>query len=193
MNIMIIPEDFPKDRYVLEPIIRAMFKYLKKPMAKVEVCGSPRLRGIHQALKTERIKEIIDQYKYYVDVFLLIVDRDGVKDRRKNLDKLEEFAKRHVSNHHHFLAENAWQEVEVWALVGHELPKGWDWKEIRRKSNPKEAYFEPFVKTRNLLDEPGGGRKTLAEESARKYQSVKKRCPEDIGALEEKIRAILRG
>ena len=56
-----------------------------------------------------------------------------------------------------FLAENAWQEVEVWVLAGHDLPSDWVWNAVREEPNPKEIYFEPFAKLRNVLDEPGQG------------------------------------
>ena len=85
-----------------------------------------------------------------------------------------------------FVAENAWQEVEV-CLAGHDLPKEWKWQAIRSEVNPKEAYFEPFARQRGVIDLPAQGRKMLAREAARNYKRVHDRCPEDVVALEDRL------
>ena len=77
MNILVIPEDFRKDQYMLKPIISAMLAKLEKPRAKVKVCQDPLLGGVSEALKWERIEEIIDQYRGMFNLFLLCLDRDG--------------------------------------------------------------------------------------------------------------------
>lgn len=86
-----------------------------------------------------------------------------------------------------FIAENAWQEIEVWVLAGHNLPNNWNWQTIRQEIHPKETYFEPFAKQRNVLDTPGEGRKPLAEEAAKRYERIYQLCPEDIQNLEARI------
>lgn len=40
MNVLVIPEDFRKDQYMLKPIIEAMLK-AKGKMVKVRVCQDP--------------------------------------------------------------------------------------------------------------------------------------------------------
>jgi hypothetical protein len=60
MNVLIIPEDFRKDQYILGPIVKKMFEEIGKPRAKVQMCLDPLLGGISQALRWERILEIID-------------------------------------------------------------------------------------------------------------------------------------
>lgn len=77
-------------------------------------------------------------------------------------------------------------EIEVWVLAGHNLPSDWNWQVIRNEVNPKETYFFPFAEQRNLLDAPGEGRKTLAEEAARRYDRIRQLCPEDIAELEDR-------
>jgi len=144
---MIIPEDFRKDRYTLEPIIKEMMTAVGKQKAKVVVCTDPLLGGIDQALRWERIKEIIDDYKHKVQLFLLCVDRDGKAERRARIDYLEEQASSILNQNQRFLGENAWQEIEVWVLAGHDLPDAWSWSEIRQEINPKETYFVPFIST----------------------------------------------
>jgi hypothetical protein len=37
VNVLVIPEDFPKDQYMLKPIITAMLKELGKPKTKVRI------------------------------------------------------------------------------------------------------------------------------------------------------------
>jgi len=87
MNVLVIPEDFRNDQYVLKPLIKAMLAAAGKPQARVRVCQRPLLGGISQATDPARITEIIRAYPM-VDLFLLIVDRDGVETRRKRLDNL---------------------------------------------------------------------------------------------------------
>ena len=185
MNVLIIPEDFRKDQYIVSPLIKRMFQEIGKPNAKVRVCFDPLLGGIGEALKWERIQEILKRYPM-VQIFLLLVDRDGNEHRRQSLDNLEQKA-RALPGTPVLLAENSWQELEVWALAGQDLPAEWNWQEIRAEVHSKEVYFEPLAKERNLLDEPGAGRTTMGREAATNYKRVRSRCPEDLGRLEERL------
>jgi hypothetical protein len=185
MNVLIIPEDFRKDHYMLKPIIESMMR-VKGKAAKVRVCTDPLLGGIGQALKWERIKEITERYQGMVDLFLLCVDRDGDESRRSRLDAIEIKAASMLPTGKSFLAENAWQEIEVWVLAGHTLPAQWNWAEVRLEVHPKESYFLPFAKARKLLDTPGEGRKILALEAARQYHRIRRLCLE-VSELEQRI------
>jgi hypothetical protein len=187
MRVLVIPEDFRKDQYMLKPIINALMKSLGKPSAKIRICQDPLLGGVSEALKWENIESIINQYPM-VDLFLLCVDRDGKEGRKVALDKLETKAYQILGNRRLFLAENAWQEIEVWVLAGQDLPSDYNWQVIRQEINPKETYFLPFSQQRRLLDAPGEGRKPLAEEAARRYDRVRQLCPEDIGNIEDRIK-----
>ncbi len=191
MRVLVIPEDFRKDQYMLKPIITAMMAALGKPRAKVIICTDPLLGGISEALKWENIESIIERYPM-VDLFLLCVDRDGNRDRATVLNNLETKAATILSPNSLFLAENAWQEIEVWILAGQDLPKEYNWQKIRQEIDPKETYFLPFSEQRNLLDTPGEGRKPLAEEAAKRYDSIRQLCPEDIVNLETRIDNWLR-
>jgi hypothetical protein len=194
MNVLVIPEDFRKDQYMLKPIVEAMMKQAGKERVIVEVCTDPLLGGIVQALRWERIEEIIERYKWRIDLFLLCVDRDGVSARRARLDQIEAEASTALGHGKTLLAENAWQEIEVWVLAGHDdLPATWQWKAIREETDPKEAYFLPYSKQRGLLGELGEGRRRLALEAARRYDRIRKLCPEDVAALEARIAAWLGG
>lgn len=193
MNVLVIPEDFRKDQYMLKPIVEAMMKEVGKPKARVRVCQDPLLGGIDQALKWERIEEIINRYKGMVNLFLLCVDRDGKEARKASLNNLEQQAANILTSDRLLLAENAWQEIEVWVLAGHNLPPDWKWQVIRNEVHPKENYFVPFSKMRSLLDEPGEGRRRLAEEAVRQYGRICQLCPEDIAILQDRIRSWIAG
>lgn len=188
MRVLVIPEDFRKDQYILQPLVTAMMAAIGRPRARIVVCRDPLLGGIGEALKAERISEIIDRYKGMVDLFLLCVDRDGDAHRRQRLDELERTAQALLPESRLFLAEHAWQEIEVWLLAGHDLLDGWSWTRIRAELNPKERYFDQLARQRGVSDEPGGGRRTLGQEAARRYERIRQRCPEDIGELERRIR-----
>ena len=125
MRILVIPEDFRNDQHILKPIIKAMMSAVGKPRAKVQVCQEPLLGGVGEALKWERIQEILLFYSGMIDLYLLIIDRDGKAGRRQRLNELEGLAANLLPTNRGFLAENAWQEVEVWVLAGHKLPKEW--------------------------------------------------------------------
>ena len=188
LNVLVIPEDFRKDQYILGPVVRRILQEVGKPHARVEVCKDPMLGGIDQALKWERIADVIDMYPM-VQLFLLIVDRDGKSTRRKVLDGIESKAVAKLGNRRTLFGENAWQEIEVWALAGQELPKEWKWQSIRREEHPKESYFEPHATKRGLISEPGEGRTTMGREAAANYAKVRARCKEDIEELEARLAA----
>jgi hypothetical protein len=188
MNVLIIPEDFRKDRYIVDPLIKRMFRELGRQSATVRVCMDPLLGGISEALKWQRIEEVLDRYTGMINLFLLLVDRDGEIGRRVKLDSREEMAAKRLGAYKRLFAENAWEEIEVWALAGQNLPADWKWKEIRGETHPKELYFERLAKSRGLLKEPGEGRTTMGREAASNYQRVKSLCGEDFGTLEQRIR-----
>lgn len=192
MRVLVIPEDFRNDQFILKPVVEAMLKKLGRRTAIVRVCQEPLLGGISQATNWEKISEILDRYRGMVDIFLLLVDRDGQAGRRSRLDELERNAHATLPPGRHFLAENAWQEVEVWVLAGHDLPSSWNWRQVRSEAQAKETYFKPFAESRRLLNEPGEGRSTLAKEAARRYDRIRSLCPEDVGSLEERIAALLQ-
>ena len=83
MNVLVIPEDFRKDQYILKPLFRRLFQDLGRPSARVAVCQDPLLGGIGEALKSERLVEIVERYDGMTDLFILCVDRDGEMHRRR--------------------------------------------------------------------------------------------------------------
>lgn len=186
MNILIIPEDFRNDQYLLKPIFTRLFGDLGKSKARVVVCNPPLLGGVVEALKSERLKEVIELYPM-VDIFILCVDRDGVVGRKDRLIEIEaEFSGKKL-----FLAENAWEEVETWALAGVDLPKAWVWSEVRSDVSVKENYFAQLAKAMGVADGPGKGRKAIGEAASRRIDAIMAKCPEDFGNLAGRIQAVV--
>ena len=185
MRVLLIPEDFRNDQHILKPIFKRLFSDLGRPSLRVEVCLEPLLGGVQEALKSERIREVVQQYPT-VNIFILCVDRDGEEGRRQRLDEIEaEFG-----DGQYFVAENAWEEIETWVLAGLEkLLEGWSWREVRAEVQVKEAYFELLAAERGLSDSPGGGRKTLGEEAARRISAIRQKCPEDFDSLAKRLEA----
>ena len=184
MKVLVIPEDFRNDQYILKPIFVRLFRSIGRPNAKIRICGDPLLGGVVEALKPDRISEIVEQYQGMIDIFILCVDRDGSKGRRQRLDEIES----KLDTQQTFLAENAWEEIETWVLAGVvNLPANWNWQTVRAEIHVKEVYFKPLVDQRNLSDAPGGGRKPLAEEAARRIGEIRKKCPEDFGRLARRL------
>ena len=182
MKVLLIPEDFRYDQHILKPIFKALFKNIGRPSLRVEMCLEPLLGGVAEALKSERLREIVEQYPM-TDVFILCVDRDCDKGRRLRLDQIEcEFGEA-------FFAENAWEEIETWLLAGVELLPGWNWKDVRAEVHVKETYFERLAAERGLSGAPGGGRKPLGEEAARQIREIRRKCPEDFDSLARRLKA----
>ncbi len=118
MNTLIIPEDFRKDQDVLGPLFARLVKTCNRSSMHVLICRDPLLGGVGEALKSERITEILSKYRGMIDIFILCIDRDGVVGRCQRLDQLETEWGHRVP----FLAENAWEELETWVLAGPDRP-----------------------------------------------------------------------
>ena len=183
MNILVIPEDFPLDQFVLKPLFTKLFQRLGVPSVQVTICREPRLGGIGEALKTERLREIVERRRGMFDFFILCVDRDGIVGRRQRLDEIEA----HFGSS--FLAVNAWEELETWVLAGLDLPREWRWADVRAEVNVKEQYFEPLAIQRGVANSQGGGRKVLAEEASRRIPAIRQKCVEDFDALAGRLGA----
>lgn len=190
LNVLVIPENPRTDQYVVGPLVRAVLHACGKPNANVRVLTDPVLGGVTEALKIDNLVDIVDRYPL-VQLFVLVVDRDGDEHRRTVLDQREEDVRKKLRPGQGFFAVEAWQEIEVWVLAGQDLP-GVTWAEVRAERDPKERYFLPFATEASLTTALGGGLKQLGEESARKYGRVKKLCPE-LAALEQRVADWLRG
>ena len=186
MRVLLIPEDFRNDQYILQPLFVRLFDLLGRSTARIEVCREPLFGGIGMALKLESVREVVQQYPM-VDIFILCVDRDGELGRRKRLDEIEgEFGESQA-----FFAENAWEELETWVLAGIDLLEGWNWQDVRGEIHVKETYFEPLAVERGLTGALGGGRKQLSEEAAHRIPAIRQKCPEDFDNLARRLEAVV--
>ena len=183
MNVLIIPEDFRNDQYILKPLFSRLFRSFGPRRVHVDVCRDPLLGGVGEALKSGRIEEVVRKHRGMTDIFILCIDRDGDANRRQSLNRLES----EFDNGQTFLAANAWEEIETWVLAGLDLPPGWSWRTVRAEVQVKEQYFEPLVRQLNLSDKPGGGRKPLAEEASRQIDAIRQKCREDFGELAQRL------
>ena len=183
MNVLIIPEDFRNDQYILKPLFDRLVR--ARPSVHILICRDPLLGGVGEALKSENIEYILEKYRNRIDIFILCVDRDGNTGRRQRLDQLEA----RFGNGTSFLAENAWEEIEAWVLAGLNLPNDWGWVDVRADIHVKEQYFEPLAARRGLTNAPGGGRKPLGEEASRRISAIRRKCPEDFDALARRLEA----
>ena len=190
MRVLIIPEDFRKDQHILKPLISRIFAGSGKRQARITVCQDPLIGGVSNALKISVLQDIVDRYRT-ADIFILCVDRDGNVGRRTQLDRIEaKFAKQLGANRY-FLAENAWEELEVWILAGLRLPSNWKWREVRSDPQVKENYFDPFALRRGVSRDPSGGRRILADEAKSQVRKIRNKCPDDFDSLASRIESIL--
>ena len=179
-NVLVIPEDFTKDEHILKPIVEHIFKDCGR-RAQVQVCREPNFQGVDAALKLSALREVIELYPM-VHLFVLVVDRDGKPGRKQRTDEIERTLSDELKGKR-FLAEVAWQEVEVFILAGLRLPSTWRWNAIRDDANVKDTYFKELVVRRGMGKYPHQGRKKLMAESISNWQRIKSRCPEDVLAL----------
>ena len=186
MNILVIPEDFRKDQYILKPLFSRLFKHLGAPNPRVEVCRDPLLGGIGEALKPAQLAVIVNDQRGMTDIFILCVDRDRNTGRRQRLDELEALFGAA------FFAENAWEEIETWVLAGLDLPGDWRWADVRAAVDVKERYFEPLAARRGLAGTTGGGRQGLGAEASRRIRAIRQKCPEDFDSLARRLETALR-
>ena len=184
MNVLIIPEDFRNDQYILKPLFARLFRRLGVRSIEIEVCQNPLLGGVGNALNLNNLANIVSKRCGMYDLFILCVDRDGEAGRRQRLDEIErEFGSR-------FLAENAWEELETWVLAGLDLPPQWRWQDVRAEIHVKEQYFEPLATERGLSGTLGGGRKQLGDEASRNIPAIRQKCPEDFDHLAQRLQII---
>lgn len=80
MKVLITPEDQEHDRYVVKPVVEALFNDLDLA-ARIEVLPEPRLRGADDALDPQIVEGILRENPM-IDLFLLVIDNDC--DRRGN-------------------------------------------------------------------------------------------------------------
>lgn len=189
MNVLVIPEDFRHDQYMLAPVFSGLLSLCGKPHAKVRVCVDPLLGGVGEAMKPERLQEIVDRYDGMVDIFVLCVDRDGRAGREEALQALEQ----RFGKDRSFFCVAAIEEIEAWLLAAHDLPTDWSWREIRADVSVKENYYLKFAALKKVEFSPGQGRRLLGREMKNRIQRVAQRCDQEMTPLIAKLQAATQG
>ena len=93
MNVLIIPEDFRYDQYILRPLFQRLFRSLDR-RATVTVLTDPLLGGVDEALKSERLAEVVEQYDGMTDA--LAKQRGVADDPGRGRKTLGEEASRNI-------------------------------------------------------------------------------------------------
>jgi len=179
MRVLIIPEDPRLDRYVLEPVVERIFDDLGCK-ARIEVLPDPQITGADHILQKQTVQDILDDHPM-IDLFLLLVDRDC---NRKNME--ERVLERQAEHQEVLIGAVAHQEVEVWALAPHRRALPERWGDVRAHCDPKEAFFDPFIRGRGWLEGVGHGRKRAMRDFGAAWAGVLEVCPE-IADLKERI------
>jgi hypothetical protein len=183
VKVLVIPEDPKLDRYILKPVVARIFADLGKS-PHIEVLPKPRLRGVAQALHRDTLSDIVATYPM-VDLFLVLVDRDGDTTRQAVADAREE------EHPGHLFVCLAIEEVEVWMLALHFKTLGLAWKAIRSEVHPKKRFAIPFLNERAPKLDPGEGRAWAMRELGSQWRGVLSRCPE-IATLKRQLENRLR-
>lgn len=175
-RVVVVPEDDRLDKYVLRPIVEAACSYIGKPHAKVAVVDNPQPRGISTIMKPEFLNKVINRYRT-ADLIVYCVDRDAKESRDAEVEHLISHATE-VPASMTLGGFTAHQEVEVWCLTGNVRDLSDLWEVVRSEEHPKETYFDPLVKSLNIVNSPGAGRQILGERVAANYQRLRDLSPE---------------
>jgi len=191
MNVLVIPEDAKYDRHMLQPIMERMITSWLEIPAQVAVMDQIKLGSISQARSRDALRRVVNQHRMF-DLFILCVDQDDRSDEAvaDQVEDIEEEMRDHLDERGRsddaFFAIVAKREIEAWVLIGCERAGDWTYTEVRRESNVKERYFEPYAEKRGMDEGEFGGRGPLGEEAASNYRTIRQAC-EELQVLEEKI------
>lgn len=182
MKILVIPEDPKLDQYILKPVVARIFADLDK-FPRIDVLSNPRLRGVAEALGSAKLADIVATFPM-IDLFLVIVDRDGVKSRQDTVTARE------AEHPQRLFVCLAIEEIEVWMLAIHSKVLDTPWREIRAEVHPKERFAIPFLNERAPRLDLGQGRTWAMRDLGGQWRGVLKRCPE-IRDLKQRLKVWL--
>ena len=179
MKVMVIPEDPTLDQFILKPIVEHIFADCQE-RPRVQVLSNPRLRGVAQALDAAMLQHIVSMYPM-IDLFLVMVDRDGDEQKRP-----AEARARESEHPGRVLVCLAVEEVEVWMLALHRARLDDSWQAIRAERDPKERYAQPFLTAHAPRLAPGGGRVWAMRSLGSEWRGLLSVCTE-IDELKTRI------
>lgn len=192
-KVLVIPEDPTHDEAILKPLVQKMMQVLGKPSAKIQVLKDPKIDGYGHAKSL--LDEIIEIWGF-ADLILFLHDRDCQETVDESCKTL---TKKHQAKGKPFIAQCAWQEIEIWLLALHQeelfaLPefksKKLRWSDVRNDCSVKENYFTPFLQRYGDAGS-SGGRERLMKEGLGKFSSLLTRCPE-LRTLKTQIGTLLK-
>lgn len=182
MKVLVIPEDPTLDQYILKPVVNRLFADLGRT-ARIDILSNPRLRGVDQALSQAILASIAETFRM-IDLFLVLVDRDGVQGRTA-------IARAREGEHPETLFVClAVEELEIWMLALHRETLRFPWNEIRSEKSLKERFSQPFLRDRAPKLDAGGGRAWAMRELGAGWRGLLQVCPELLD-LREQIRGWL--
>ena len=188
MTVLIVPEDFRKDQFVLKASFREAPCLIGQAARDGESVSGPAPRWRRRSVEAGNgLRRSSSDTVERRDIIVLCIDRDGRAGRRQRLNQLEEtFGER-------FLGAEAWEEIETWVLAG--LTPSWELELGRRASRGgrQRAVLRRTGETaRASAARPDGGRSELAEEAASRIDGIRRKCSEDFDALAQRIEVIVR-
>jgi hypothetical protein len=182
VKVLIVPEDQELDRYIVLPVVQALFDDLGL-RARIQVLPEPRLRGSAAALDAAVVRDIV-QANPMEDLFILVVDRDC--DREDNARRAAERQKEHAGK---LVACVAREEVEVWLLALYKNDLGVSFRDVLAHCDPKEQWAEPLLQKLGSTG-PGRGRKSAMRALKGSWRSLRDTCTElrDLQAAIQDLR-----
>lgn len=179
MRVLIIPEDPVRDQFIVKPIVARIFSDLGRS-TKINILTQPRLRGVDQALSQDKLATIVASFQM-IDVFLVLVDRDGNPDRPAVARVREE------EHPERLFVCLAVEEVEVWMLALHRAVLGVPWTTVRSENNPKERFAQPFLAAQIPKVDLSHGLAWAMRELGAGWRGLLQVCPE-LQELRERLR-----
>jgi hypothetical protein len=182
LNVLVVLEDSHLDKFIAIPIVERIFRDLGKPNARVSPLEYPRVMGHHQAY--EIVSTDLEDYRQSHSIWIFLQDADCARDIPYLREKVAQTGVRLASIAIH-------PEIEVWLLAGFAQAQTLGlWDDVRKHHRLKEEVFEPFMRSQNVGESVGGGRKELMREALKNWNTLKTRCPE-ITELTQQLKEIL--
>jgi hypothetical protein len=106
------------------------------------------------------------------DLFLVLIDQDGVADRSAVAGQRE------VEHQGRLFFCLAVEEIEVWMLALHRSELSRSWREIRSEIHPKERIAEPFLEEKASKLNRGAARAWALQGLGGHWKGLLRCCPE---------------
>lgn len=183
VQVLVIPEDPTNNGYILKPVVEMVLAEAGKPAAKVQVLGSPRVRGYDDAVRAVR-RDLASRYRF-MDLWLFLPDADRASSAA--MQGLEDDLRAQGVT---LLCCPAVPEVEVYACVAYREEIAVSWQQVRAHPKMKESYFDPLLAQHGDRRQPGGGRRKMIEQSLASRRAFLQLCPE-IAQLRDRVKSCL--